>query len=275
MEKVFTIMLILIIGIIPHIYSQMLVDIEYQSCAACPQGANTNTPVSNALFGYLSPKDTFALGDVESDFDLRRAMGNSRWHKGVDLRNHGAGVDMQRGDALINPEQGTIVTLSGSGYKYITIDSDSLDFGYGHIFSHNNINNTTSWRSGNFVLKMDLGNQQGLNRLPCIINLDSCTAYSTIANRQVVLNNNPNSTCMDTLITTNIVNQGAAFAPIGGSRNNTSLDFAVHLHLYKFINPLGAISETNCLDPSYNINYQPSNFDLQISFNQNCSSPKN
>ena len=77
----------------------------------CPQAAGTNTPIDDPLFQYGNDVP-YGAGDIESDFDLRRATGASRWHKGLDLRNHGQGADMQRGDAIISPENGTIVSFS-------------------------------------------------------------------------------------------------------------------------------------------------------------------
>ena len=69
--------------------------LDYQSCTNCPQWMNTNTLVSNDLFAY-GARTAYTTGNIESDFDMRRANGNSRWHKGIDLRNHGAGADQQR-----------------------------------------------------------------------------------------------------------------------------------------------------------------------------------
>ena len=66
-------------------------ELNYQTCTGCPQGPDANTPINDDLFEYEN-STAYETGDIESDFDLRRANGNSRWHKGLDLRNHG-GVD--------------------------------------------------------------------------------------------------------------------------------------------------------------------------------------
>ena len=206
--------------------------VDYQGCQECPQGHAWNTPVDSSLFDY----DTIAsyqLGHIESDYDLRRINPiYTIWHKGLDLRDHGSGSDQQRGDAIISPEAGTITRLIGRNYKNITIDGANLDYGYGHLFSHHNVNNTLAWRSGNFVLKMTEPDSQG-DRFACIINLNTCIAYCIDNDKKVVIPNNPH--CSDTLTTTNQVTDGAAFAPIGGSVNGG--DLPVHLHLYKFRNP--------------------------------------
>ncbi len=106
------------------------VDLNYQSCIGCPQGMNVNTPLNNALFQYGNPVP-YELRDIESDFDLRDATGDSRWHKGLDLRNHGQGADQQRGDAIISPEDGIISEIDAVGYKYIIIDGVDIDLEFG------------------------------------------------------------------------------------------------------------------------------------------------
>ncbi len=248
-------------------FSQNLI-LNYTDCGGCPQNMNTNDSINHPLYNY-GINQAWQTGHIESDFDLRRATGNSRWHKGLDLRNHGAGADMQRGDAIVSPETGTIVNLEGENYKYIIIDGANYDFGYGHIFSHNEVSSTVSWRSGNFVLTLDEGNQNGINEQPAIVNLNTCIAYSTINGRNVIL---PSNHCQDTLVTTNTVLVGAEIAPIGGSRTNNTLDFPVHLHLYKFRNPNMAISNANCMDPLVDILHPNTPHDIYVTFNQNIES---
>ncbi len=241
--------------------------INYEDCISCPQGANSNPTLSAALYTYENDS-AFLTKDIESDFDLRRITSGTKWHKGIDLRNHGSGADMQRGDALVAPEGGTIVALPNQRYKYITIDGANLDFGYGHIFSHNNIGDATTWRSGNFVLKMTEVDTNDL-RFIAIVNLNTCLAYCRTPNRTVIIANNNH--CADTLTTTDQVAVGASFAPIGGSKNNTN-DFPVHLHLYKFRNPANGINSDNCMDPLIDLQHPMTNYDIQLAFNKDIES---
>ncbi|MEM6394695.1 MAG: hypothetical protein AAF741_00005 [Bacteroidota bacterium] len=266
MKNISNIYTILLFGLVlkSTLNSQNL-NLEYRECATCLQSANSNPSVSTSLYQYGN-NTPYTTGDLESDFDLRRANGNSRWHKGIDLRDHGAGADMQRGDALVSPETGTIVAFPDQRYKYIVIDGANYDFGYGHIFSHNLVTNTSTWRSGNFVLKRSEPDTNG-DRFICVVNLNSCIAYCEMPNKTVVIAGNPH--CNDTLTTTNQVAAGAAFAPIGGSRNNQNLDFPVHLHLYKFRNPANGISNANCMDPLVDIHHPQTNFNIEITANQN------
>ena len=258
---------VILISFLSYNYSQNI-NLNYKNCNGCPQGANTNTPINNALFVYGNPT-SFVIDDLESDFDLRRAGGNTRWHKGLDFRNHGQGADQQRGDAILSPEIGTILDIDHTGYKYVIVDGANYDFGYGHIFSHNNINNTSIWRSGNFVLKMtelDQNNQ----RFPVIINLDNCTAFCRETNKTVILSN---IHCEDTLTTTNHINLDSVFCPIGGSRGSLTDDFPVHLHLYKFRNPANGISLSNCSDPLIHIQHPYTAYDLEIALNSDIEPP--
>jgi hypothetical protein len=250
-------------------YSQNL-HLNYRSCDSCPQNADSNPDISVILYDY-GDNTAWTTGDIESDYDMRQAGLNSRWHQGIDLRNHGAGADMQRGDAIISPESGTVMFIQHTGYKYIIIDGDEYDLGYGHIFSSNNINHLNMWRSGNFVLKMDIGNAMGENRLPTIINLNTCTAYSSSTQgRKVVLPNNPH--CLnDTLTTTNQVALGDAIAPIGGSSSNAAIEFPVHLHLYKLRDPALGISIANCMDPLVDLAHPVFNYDVRLTFNRDIT----
>lgn len=251
------------------LYSQNL-NLNYRSCDGCPQNAGSNPGISINLYDY-SDNTAWTTGDIESDYDMRQAGLNSRWHQGIDLRNHGAGADMQRGDAIISPESGTVMHIQHTGYKYIIIDGDAYDFGYGHIFSSNNISHLNMWRSGNFVLKMDTGNAMGENRLPTVINLNTCTAYSSNTQpRMVVIPNNPHCP-NDTLITTSHVALGDAIAPVGGSSNNAASEFPVHLHLYKLRDPVLGISLTNSMDPFTDLAHPVFDYEVRLTFNQDIT----
>lgn len=263
---------LLLVICLPNVLNAQTTQLHYRDCDGCPVGANSNPPVSQALYPY-GQNTAYTTGDIESDFDLRRADGNSRWHKGIDLRNHGAGDDEinQRGDAIINPDSNAIITqFDHTGYKWLVLDGAYYDFGYGHIFSHNNINNSNTWRNGNFVLKMSEPDSSG-NRFPCIIDLNSCTVYSTENGIKTILPTNPH--CNDTLTTTNQVAQGAAIAPIGGSRESLTLEFPVHIHLYKLRDPSVTWSNSNCMDPLVDLQHPDTDFELNMAFNKNIEAP--
>lgn len=73
--------------------------LNYRTCKECLQESNSNTAISDTLYEY-EMSTPYETEHIESDFDMRRADGSTRWHKGIDLRNHGAGADKQRGDAI-------------------------------------------------------------------------------------------------------------------------------------------------------------------------------
>jgi len=230
--------LILIVLVLSVLQVEMLKgqneEIFYSQCDACPQGINQNDSLGVALYEYNNSLP-FITEDIESDFDIRRAGGNTRWHKGLDFRNHGAGADQMRGSSIRSLSDGIISAMDATGYKYVIINDEDFDLGYGHIFSHNDVDNSSSFRSGNFVLKMTEANAE-FERFPAIIDLGNCIAYSTEVGEIVILGENDH--CQDTLATTNQIATGADFAPIGGSRNSATRDFPAHLYNPAALTPL-------------------------------------
>lgn len=237
MEKIIFIIFIFIVNI-TFVSSQ---HVMYQVCDSCRTSSNNDA--TNHLFNYGIPT-AFEPKDVEGDFDMRWYTGvGNIWHRGIDYSSLDVGRgDVDRGDALLAIEGGTVTQIDGTGYKYIVIEGDNAHhFGYGHIFQDQNPG-SSHLISGNFILKRYSRNNVYLY---AIINLENCSAIASTSGDTLIYTN---SICQDTFVTTNTVIHNQAIAPMGGSGG-----YPVHLHLYRFRDPNLAGNSvqnvTNCMDP--------------------------
>lgn len=248
------------------VYSQN--EVRYRQCTSgCTEADSDDT--LNADFNYNNI-ERFVSQDITSDYGFRNCSTcTNQWHKGVDYSSLENGFNHEdRGDALVSILSGRIKRVRGNtAYKYITVDSDTLMFGYGHIFRSELPDNAINGflKSGKFILKKC---ETPYHRHYAIIDLEHCIGYSDIPDTAlafVILNGLDSSICnSDTIEITNHISANYDIAPLGSSGY-----VPTHLHLYRFKETAGTRLKSptyndNSGDPLYAVDHDIPTYDIKI-----------
>lgn len=245
--------------------------LKYKICNNCNAQENSDTG-----YGYTYGQPIgYQSQDITSDFGPR--VSPYDWHKGVDFRplRYAGQDDAGRGTAIMALVSGTVHNIKGSyGYKHITIDGTTQDFGYSHIFNYDHGGN--GLQSGMYVLKA----LDGYPDRYAIIDLT--TINNARADRIAIgsLYNLPNG---GTVTFDNVVfdvreqvaadqviaSMGGSGIPLNNAPNNDR--YPCHLHLYHYHtlgNPLNVSHQepypTNCLDPLKEVHHYNTSYKLKF-----------
>ena len=230
--------------------------VQYLNCPNCTE---RNHAMTGTIFTYDTVVTNYQSVHVASDYGPRD-IGSDHydWHGGVDYSSEGGNADF--GDGIIAIRGGTIQTISNGRYKYIFINGTDqanvngtmvdYDFGYGHLFQSQEINQ----KSGNFYWQQVIGTSNP-RRYAIIIN-DSTALFDNAISFVIHPSTN------DTIQTTNQVTAGQVIGPIGNSISRSSV--SAHLHLYMFENNQFGTGDDITKNPLQFLDHQSPDWEVDL-----------
>ena len=229
-------------------------EVKYRICANCTELETNDNASTNYSYGALN---TFQTNQFYSDFGPRKFGADGYdWHGGSDYSSQGGDAD--RGDLLAAILGGNVILQVDNSFKYIIINNESIDFGYGHLFRDEVVNSELSVMiSGECALKKMMEPNENHTALivPLFDNINNVIGHTAFGNVSGYVYWNNKKITVNTSIET-----GQIVGPTGDSGGN----YSAHLHLYTFANNNFSTHDQFTKNPLEFISHDAPDYDVQI-----------